>query len=235
MFTEATLLSTPTYPTTDQQLETVRSDLLAWDTLTSPAQFWRFRLFDKEAEVAREYALAIVSLKLNDSPAVARHRSALESMTTTKNGYDPAWVWLQSLDALVAFKDGAYERAIALISESVHRSDWRRNNRHLIHGLQNNILVRAESEIALGRLEDALATFRAMRSSDNRIALPYYGLVYYRSGQLLEELGRPDEAMEMYSRLLRLWQNADPQYQSYVEEAKERLDRLAIAGTREPA
>lgn len=46
-----------------------------------------------------------------------------------------------------------------------------------------------------GRLEDAVAAFRAVLEID-----PGYSAAYYHGGQTLEKLGRPEEARQMYLR-----------------------------------
>jgi len=45
--------------------------------------------------------------------------------------------------------------------------------------------------------------------------------------EVLEKLGRPEEAIQAYERVLELWKDADPALQPMVEEARQRRNRLA--------
>jgi tetratricopeptide (TPR) repeat protein len=50
---------------------------------------------------------------------------------------------------------------------------------------------------------------------------------YVRAGELYEQRGERERAIDYYQRLVDLWQNADPDLQSRVEEVRKRMARLA--------
>jgi tetratricopeptide (TPR) repeat protein len=53
------------------------------------------------------------------------------------------------------------------------------------------------------------------------------GFVYERLGQLHAERGEADRAVEYYGELVELWENADPELQPRVEQARREMTRLA--------
>jgi len=50
--------------------------------------------------------------------------------------------------------------------------------------------------------------------------------VLRRLGELYEERGDPEGAVEYYADLVELWENADPELQPLVEDVRERIARL---------
>jgi tetratricopeptide (TPR) repeat protein len=50
---------------------------------------------------------------------------------------------------------------------------------------------------------------------------------YMRLGQLYEERGERDQALNYYGRFVQLWEQADPEFQQMVEEAKTAIARLS--------
>ena len=49
-------------------------------------------------------------------------------------------------------------------------------------------------------------------------------------GEIYEELGDTEKALFHYSQFVRLWRDADPEYQPVVEEVRGRMARLAAEG-----
>lgn len=52
-------------------------------------------------------------------------------------------------------------------------------------------------------------------------------LAYYRLGELYERQGQPVLARDRYASFVDLWQDADPELQPAVTEARRRLRALA--------
>lgn len=53
----------------------------------------------------------------------------------------------------------------------------------------------------------------------------------YRRGVLLERLGRPADAAREYRRVIRLWRDADPEFQPVVDSARSRIAALGGGGS----
>jgi DNA-binding SARP family transcriptional activator/tetratricopeptide (TPR) repeat protein len=93
-------------------------------------------------------------------------------------------------------------------------------------GLRHERFLRAEALERLGRHEEAigwLASFNEHSSGGRLYLTP--GL--FRRGEILERLGQRREAAAAYTRFIRLWHGADPEFQGMVSEARSRLDQLS--------
>jgi len=82
-----------------------------------------------------------------------------------------------------------------------------------------------------GRPDSALATYERYLATaglgpwfTDRDAL---ALTYRRLGELYEQRGNRDKAMESYNKVLDLWKDADPELQPVLQDARQRLARLA--------
>jgi tetratricopeptide (TPR) repeat protein len=49
---------------------------------------------------------------------------------------------------------------------------------------------------------------------------------YRRLGELYEEKGNKEKALDYYGRFVQLWKDADPELQPQVKEVKERMVKL---------
>ena len=76
-----------------------------------------------------------------------------------------------------------------------------------------------------GQTEQA-ANWLAGSGTVSLATLPYQAPAALRRGRLLERLGQPALAIEAYRRVIRLWGGADPEFQSWVTEARDRLSAL---------
>ncbi len=85
--------------------------------------------------------------------------------------------------------------------------------------------LRAELLKSLGRYQEALKWYGSVSET------AFYDLIYLapshlRQGEIYEELGEQQKAIEHYTRFLELWQNCDPELQPMVDDANRRLERL---------
>ncbi|HYA51737.1 MAG TPA: tetratricopeptide repeat protein, partial [Streptosporangiaceae bacterium] len=76
-----------------------------------------------------------------------------------------------------------------------------------------------------GRLDEALSWYDSFGENSVFDAI-YIGPAHLHHARILERLGRPREAADHYARFTELWQNADPEFQPMVREARERLADL---------
>jgi tetratricopeptide (TPR) repeat protein len=54
--------------------------------------------------------------------------------------------------------------------------------------------------------------------------------VYLRLGEAYEARGEREQAIDYYSRLVDLWQDADPELQTVVSDVRQRIARLVGEG-----
>jgi tetratricopeptide (TPR) repeat protein len=81
-----------------------------------------------------------------------------------------------------------------------------------------------------GQTDSALAVYeRAVTLPDGlALAFEFYslGFKYRRLGELYEERGERDKAVDYYGRLVELWAGADAEFQPVVQDVQERIARL---------
>ncbi len=85
--------------------------------------------------------------------------------------------------------------------------------------------LRAELLRGQGNYEDGLRWYKTYEVT-GWVQRNLPGLVMYRKAQCLDALGRSAEAVEMYSEFIELWKEADPALRVWVEDARQRVDRL---------
>jgi tetratricopeptide (TPR) repeat protein len=84
--------------------------------------------------------------------------------------------------------------------------------------------LRAQVLWVLGRPDDALRWFNTL--SDGWGEFLFAGPAHFRQGQIYEELADTASAIEHYSKFLRLWDEADPNFQGLLTEARDARDAL---------
>jgi tetratricopeptide (TPR) repeat protein/tRNA A-37 threonylcarbamoyl transferase component Bud32 len=82
-----------------------------------------------------------------------------------------------------------------------------------------------------GQTDSALATYERAVSSPDMLRQfgeeVYLPATYQRLGELYEEQGNAEKALEYYGRFTKLWKDADPELQPRVREIKQRMADLA--------
>ena len=130
---------------------------------------------------------------------------------------------IRGIELEVALAEGRPEEAIAYYRE--RRSDpdrscifcwmWDLGNAHDAAG-------NADSAIAWFELHLATPSVGWFRNWNAR----EYPIILRRLGELYDERGDRDRAIEYYSRFIELWKDADPELQPAVQNTRERLARL---------
>lgn len=91
-----------------------------------------------------------------------------------------------------------------------------------------NIFI-AENLLRQKKLNEALGYYKSLiRSLNNGYvsAGSTWGFIMFRIGQVSDQLGEDEEAMEYYKKFLDAYKNADQRYQPWVTEARQRLQAL---------
>ena len=91
-----------------------------------------------------------------------------------------------------------------------------------------DLYLLAEGLAAVGRTEEAVRWFGGL-GTNGLVDYAYVAPAALRRGELLEELGRPTEAVLEYRRFLRLWPDPDPEFRPLVDSARARLASLSGA------
>lgn len=85
--------------------------------------------------------------------------------------------------------------------------------------------VRAELLHQLGRDDEALRWYGTF-GENSPYDLVYLAPALYRQAQIYDARGQRPEAARRYTRFLRLWKDADPEFQQITNDARRRLARL---------
>ncbi|HWP36280.1 MAG TPA: tetratricopeptide repeat protein, partial [Gemmatimonadales bacterium] len=91
-------------------------------------------------------------------------------------------------------------------------------------GPVNGLFELAQAHDAAGNADSALALYG--RVADTPRFYPDNGPALKRLGELYEQRGDREKAIEYYGRLVDLWKNADPELQPVVNQVKQRMARL---------
>lgn len=170
--------------------------------------------------VAEVYAVA-------DSAGAARAILARYDETTdtvTKIGLR---VDRKAAEGRVLLAEGRPRAAVAVLEAL--RNDWRPWSSVCSHCY---LATLGEAYQALGETEAAVEAFEAFLNTpwvftDFRLhRIRRLGVVHERLGRLYETLGRPDDAVRHYAKLVDDWQGADEVLQPRVWAARAALDRL---------
>ena len=197
-------------------VEDVRDSTLDLASLT-------YRGDDSLRRELRTYALGLLDAALERPREALAHAASLERLTPDAgdvtdrlaNGIR-AQVRLAADQAELAYaelqKPGRPARTTELMSFSPL-------------GFSHERFTRADALSRLGRAEEALGWLGsfAQHSPAGRL---YLAPAAFRSGEILERLGRRREAAASYRRFVRLWRDADPELQPLVTEAHRRLAAL---------
>ena len=84
-----------------------------------------------------------------------------------------------------------------------------------------------------GNADSALAVYErfvALEANRSDAGRKFYAAAHRRLGELYEERGNTERAVEFYNQFIELWQDADPELQPLVQEARVRV--AALVGER---
>ena len=218
---------TPLIELKQQELETLRDELLRWDATAVPSSSEPFRTLSAHNGVhphLRLYLLRLLSARLQNEKDVEQYVNALTAMPSDKRAGSLAHDLALSVRAEFAQLRGQQTEALALLGQQ-KMEVWY----DLILGSPffPQILARfqrGEVLANLGRYEEALSWYNTTvyYPPDWILLAPNY----LKRGKIYEKLGRTEQAIEHYTRFIRLWQDCDAELQPIVAETEKRLDRL---------
>ena len=174
----------------------------------------------------RLYLLGMLSARLRESSAALGYAAELER--TDRSSPLGSFAGDQALfvRAEVAWLGRRREEALTRLDQARYwTTDSRRfepNSSDSPFFIQlHERFARAELLYELGRHEEALPWYRAMAYD-----FLYTGPAHLRMAQIYERRGNRREAIEHYSRFLKLWRNSDPALQPLVQQARDALARF---------
>jgi class 3 adenylate cyclase/tetratricopeptide (TPR) repeat protein len=237
--TESILSTFPLLNVPRKELADLRESLSAWDPGTAaPPNTWAlFRAHYPNHEALRLYALGLLSLELSDTPEYLVHQGSLTGFGIRDESHELGQALSQSLraheqlqnadtaGALRQLREASYFPPMQLIPASPFYS------RALDRWLSAEILRKsghAREDTAL--LEEALAWYETLSDGWGEFLLA--APAHLRQGQVHEELGHRQQAINHYRQFEKLWAEADPPLLEFVRTARNARENLEAEGGR---
>jgi DNA-binding SARP family transcriptional activator/TolB-like protein len=178
--------------------------------------------------------LGLLSARLQDEPAARHYVAELERANRSAPSGRFAADEARVIRSELAWIGGRPQEALTLLEAArfwTNDADLEENDSPFTVHLHERF-ARAELLHQLGRDDEALAWYRSL-SYD----LLYTGPAEFRQAQIYQRRGDRAQAIEHYSRFIRLWRAHDPAFEPVVQQARGALARLDHAaqpeGTRE--
>jgi tetratricopeptide (TPR) repeat protein len=198
----------------------LRRALLAWNPDVAPLDA---AATAAEQEPVRHYLIGLLSLRLGDAARIAEMRRRLIEGAADTSAARLGAALAASLLGHRALAQGRPEAAlIALREGALHRPFARRAGSPIFEQHLDRF-ARGDALLALGRAEEALAWYASLHEGYHLLGAPYLGASLVRRAEILERLGRSEEARSHYERALHLWRDADPRLQPTLDLVRRRL------------
>jgi serine/threonine protein kinase/Tfp pilus assembly protein PilF len=131
------------------------------------------------------------------------------------------------IEGLIALEEEDWERAIESCTRALSLSP-----QYLLPIQKNDRAMYLEplalAHYKLGDLDKAQAEYEKIAALTlNRIENgDIYAKSFYMLGKIFEKKGQRDEAIVNYEKFVELWKDCDPQFQSMVQDSRERIESL---------
>jgi tetratricopeptide (TPR) repeat protein/tRNA A-37 threonylcarbamoyl transferase component Bud32/TolB-like protein len=211
-------------PVSEMALRSWRDTLVGWDPAGVPP------CADADATgflcphvgdygILKEFFLGIIAARLGDVEGALRHTAVVQDwQPAADDPYLPADL-AHGMRALIAQLDGRNEDALAelrLVSRERGTVKVRASG---IYKMAQQHFLHAEVLNEMGRYEEAMQLYTAAADASPPLA----PASHLRIGEIHEQRGDVDQAVERYSAFVDMWAEADPEYQPMVEDVRNRI------------
>jgi tetratricopeptide (TPR) repeat protein len=204
----------------DSELVALRAELEAWNPRAEapePAPGLASALQPQ----LRWYLLGLLSSRLGDQPRAVRYAAELEKSEHPAEAAALVRDLARTIRADGELRRGRPEEALELL-EPVRGEMPPELLGDPFFAEENARYLRAELLYQLGRDREALRWYAyGFQGTPNELA--YLAPSHLRQAELYERLGDRQQAVDHYSRFIRLWKGCDPELRPSVERAKSRL------------
>ena len=214
----------------DGALEALRERVARWDSVPALGDDDPAVEDPDSALIAhgRLYVLGSIDAALGRSESALDAAERLENLPTIPRWEPSVRALANTIRGQVALRQGRPEEALEVLPDGPGVFPPELVN-HPLFAREIERLWRAEALYAAGRDQEALTWF------ENALAWTYHESIYdpfltLRRAELLDRLGRAEEAAEAYERFLQMWPDPDPGLRPLVEDARQRLARLRSEG-----
>ena len=172
------------------------------------------------------YTLGLLRARLGDDSTALLYAAELERASVPGLGSMPADLGL-ALRASVAWSRGRAMKALEALEQGRMEWPYARTKVSWLH----QPYLRAQLLDATGRPEEALAWYGSITAGGWFAPgllpmLIYVAPSHYRRGEIYERLGDREHALDEYAWFVELWEEADPELQSWVVDARKRISEL---------
>ncbi len=174
----------------------------------------------------RSYLLGLLSARLEDNESALRQAEGLEGISGRPEAVELARDQALSVRAYVAWNDGRAARMLKKLEGARLTGLFELTISSPFFSQAFERFQRAQLLEAEGRVDDALCWYSSF-AEQSVFDLVYLGPAHLRSAELLERLGRRQEAAHYYERFIELWRECDPEFRPRVAAAEERLSALS--------
>ncbi|HSM08472.1 MAG TPA: hypothetical protein VLA33_05585 [Gemmatimonadota bacterium] len=216
----------PFLPPSDEALEALRERAARWDSVP-PAPGDRPAEENPDSALmahGRLYVLGSIDAALGRAEAALEAAERLERLPTIPRWEPTVRALANTIRGQVALRQGRPEEALEVLPDGPGVFPPELVN-HPLFAREIERLWRGEALYAAGRDAEALSWF------ENALAWSFHESIYdpfvtLRRAELLDRLGRAEEAAEAYARFLQMWPDPDPGLRPLVEDARQRLATL---------
>ena len=211
----ATLPSLGPFPV---DADSLQRELEAWDVDGPPPdQAGRLRQLGRQI---RWYLLGLLSAEQGNYQAARGYAAQLEALEPHETVPTIHRDFALAVQADVLLREGRPGEALAALEQAPRRVHY--SFEFAIPGVRE-VFLRAQALHALGRYDEALQWYAPRRGHG------IFGILapshYYR-GEMYQEMGDTEKALWHYGAFVELWRDADPEYQSVVQDVRDRMARL---------
>jgi hypothetical protein len=216
----------PMYPASDSLLFAIESEVVNWDTLSSPILGPSGQKIQGPLDHAavKDYLRALLAIRLGHDERVREFKSRLAAKADSTSRLDFEYAFLRSIEAMEALRVDRFEDALAAVHDArlILPRQWYVSS---LRTQSLNRFIMGEALAGLGRYEEAVDAYRSLAVNFWQ-GLVYRGPSYIRLAEVHERLGNIDEAINYYERLMVLWKDCDPELVPMREAARQELNRL---------
>ncbi len=214
-------------PVSEMALRAWHDTLVAWDPAGVPpcadADATGFLCpHQGDYGVLKEFFLGIIAARLGEVEGALRHTAVVEGWQPTQDDlYLPADL-AHGMRAVIAQLDGRNEEALAELELVSNERGVVKVRASALYKMVQQHFLRAEVLNEMGRYQEAIQFYTAAAD----VSLPLVAASHLRIGEIHEERGEVDQAVEQYSAFVDMWSGADPEYQPLVDDVRSRIAQL---------
>ncbi len=188
----------------------------------------------------QSYLLGLAGIRMGDAQPAERLRRELMTQAGAPPVRELASSLVSHLLAAAALAAGNARATLDAIQQSRYESLSRAHFQHTPGSGRSEFfppyferLLRAAALSELGRHAEALDWYRTLTEyAGGPTTFALKPLAYLGAARAHEALNQVQNAADRYARFIAMWESADPELQPLVDDARQRLSRLADAAAR---